>query len=340
MYGNEDQNLIALVLEENLGPEFILQTLSKPSKDEKTMSIPREPDHLNPFRLYLLAEIPRFQPGEFFKFSSQYHDKLIVRTRKDFSTTLMNLFSMIAHKSDKSIFMVGPYSKVKTYVSELSDEKGEKVLGVGHKLDWLALTPNPYLVSELSDEFPEYDKYREFPNSRWLEAPNGDNTLTQETLLWLIEISHNDKFRRDHSFYLGTERLQPDYSRERFLEDYRGILAAIFMVNPGGYSLFEVLWPVNDYALGLIGLIGLFYDQVITRKQINLGPDNPLIVVYASGRKPFDPALASVLANPKNFESILTSTASLYNKQFIPHLKKQKLAVEKRVLELRNKKFL
>lgn len=340
MSGNENQIFGPLSSEQQLGPDFLFNYEKAEQKDEKFLSIPREKEHLNPFYLYLLAEIPRFQAGEFFKFSSEYHENIIKKTRQDPSTPLKNLFSLISEKKNRDIFMVGPFSKVSTYISEVSDEKGAKVLGENYRLEWLALCPNPYLGASITDEFPQYDGYREFPKSRWLETPTGDNSLTEDTLRWIEKASQNDKLRREVSFYLGNDRLQPDYSRERFLEDYRGILVSIMMTEQDGFSLFELLWPVNDYASGLIGLVSLFYQSVYYRKQVDVAPDNPLLLIFGFQRRAYSAELMSVLMDPANFERVISLTRTLHSKHFTPYLESQRKSLESRILELRSKKFL
>lgn len=331
----------------NLSPSHILnikeilKDLNSDVKDEKYLSLPREIEHLNPLLMYLRLKVPRFQAGEFYNFSLRMHANTIKNEySEDDLSTIKTLFNFVVEKNDNRLFMIGPYSNVAFYTSQISDEKGKIVLGSNYSLAWEALCPNPYTGEILTDEFPEFDLYRDYPECRWLENPMSETGIDFSSLQWIRIYSQQPKKKSPFVAYLGTERPQPDYSRERFLENYIGILIAYLMNLEFGFGMFEIVWPVNDYAYGLIGLIGVLYSEVKFTKPSNTPEDHPTIIVYGLRKKELDEEDLKIILDINNFDAIITKVRKSYVDSFASFLESQKSGITKRLNQLKMEKVL
>lgn len=338
IFGNDVNISKLLKPTSEIDMKSILNGLGVERQSKKYLLIPRDGIHISPLFISSMMQIPRYQAGEFYNFSSKHHDEVIIGKYINKLSNLKIMFDRIENKDDNNLFFLGDYETIKFYISEVSDEKGEAILGKGKSLNWLAMCPNPYLKEELSDEYPEYDLYRNYPNSRWLESPNGDNSLSVQNLKWIYELTTNKvTIKQAFGFYTGNGRLEPDYSRGRFFDDYIGIMITFLINKENGNGCFSLLWPVNDYALGIIGLIGILYQEVRYKKNVRTGPDDPNIFVYGFGKKNIEFSELNVLLNPNNFDDLMSILRKTYEKSFNDFFDKQKPLIDHRMGELKRR---
>lgn len=329
IFGVESDLIQKLTILKKFDLNELKEQKSKVFPDPYSFLQTQDGKHVNPHLLAQSLNLQRYQEGEWYNFSKQVSDKNFVdydKTKEDIFSSIKTLFAR--NEGDANLFMIGPYHKIAVYVSNLSDEKGERILGkdrngVGRKLFWTAFCPDPYLQEEISDEYPEYDKYKNFPNSRWLCDPNGNNKLNVNSLAWLIKYSARQPSLSKFSYYMGTERIQPDYSKERFLEDYIGILSAYTMIEANGNSMFTLIWPVNSYAAGVLGILSLFYENLKFRREVDAPLDHPTIEVYGMNKKTLSPEIIEVIYDIRNFDSLVLYYNEAGSQAFLPFFQKE-----------------
>lgn len=291
------------------------------------LSLTNENLHLNPYQAALKFKLPRFQAGEWFNYSNAVAKSQLDARFKDlldsinFDLELMKkLFAQkqqVEESREISLFLIGSYNKISSFTQLISESKGIKAVGTDKTLIWTAFCDDPYNQNQLNNEYHEYNKYRSFGKSAWLVGMDNTGILSIDNYNWFLQLySKNDLNKKAFSYYTGFNTIEPDYSRERFLDDYKGVMISYATVKTGGVSMFLLLWPLNGYSSGILGLIAFLYERVTYIRRNDKGDDDPAIYVYGIHKKEHKNDVMDLIFNLNNFEKVISSFSEAGAKGF------------------------
>lgn len=192
----------------------------------------------------------------------------------DYDLILRKLIDSYRRGGVICIFMIGDYSEIIKAIDVVPN-----LLYPGINIAWDAFTEDPY-TSSMTGSFKHYDTH--ILNEKWMVGGDGTGKLSKENILWLA-----NNFSKSETCLGILER--KDYLQN--LEDYIPKLylltvSIIVSTKSGGAAAMKMPIPNNPALDGIVGLFGLFFDQIRFIKLKSVTPDNDTIYLMGNNFTP------------------------------------------------------
>ena len=262
--------------------------------------------HVNPYFDAVQLKLPRFNARDFYIFANigkntSFRQSMVFKSKTDIPAYHEDVLRTLAQSLPGSptlhYFLVGVYPEIIKYAKVLDGDDG--IAPANTIINWLGFCRDPYTLHEMSNIYSDYDSFQSYGSGKWIVGPADDGVLTWDSLNWSIEdaVSNPNQI----SIYGGSEFLEPDYSVERFEQDYLGIMTCFVRTIVGGSSAFFLLWPVNGTSSALYGLLSLLFQEFRISKDIKKSPIDPGVILFANKRREVNSDLVKHLCRRDRF---------------------------------------